>query len=119
MTFPKIAQRLIDFVLHDQQFKQLGVRGGADAAFREIYGREPLKEVVGQVVRDFWQVWHENFANPRSLPPAGVGSPYYTLQELFRGKRMQSERWRKAARQSQVLRLTRHHDISGVRDLAV
>jgi hypothetical protein len=82
VTFPKVAQRLVDFVFHGQQFNELGVRGGADMVFREVCGREPLKEELDQVVRDFWQVWHEGFDNPRSPPPAGAGSPHCTLEEV-------------------------------------
>jgi hypothetical protein len=82
MTFSKVAQQLVDFVFRDQRFKQLGVRGGAAVAFREISGREPLKEEDDQVVRDFWQVWHEKFDNSRFLPPVGGGSPHYILEEL-------------------------------------
>ena len=82
MTFPKVAQRLVDFVLHDRQFEQLGVRGGAVVAFREVCGREPIKEEIDRVVEDFWQFWHERFDSPRPLPPLGAGSPHYTLEEL-------------------------------------
>jgi len=73
---------LVDFVLHDQRFKLLGLRRGAMVAFIEVYGREPNKEEIHQVVRDFWEFWHDKFDNPRSLAPAGSGSPYYTLEEL-------------------------------------
>jgi hypothetical protein len=81
MSLVPVVRRIIEFVLHDDQFKQLGLRGGAAVAFREIYVREPTKQEVDQAVRDFWQAWHERFDNPRS-PPSGAGSPYYTLEEL-------------------------------------
>ena len=64
------------------QFKQLGVRGGAEKVFRTIRGREPDKVELDQVATEFWQVWHEKFDKPRSPPPTGAGSPYYTLEEL-------------------------------------
>jgi hypothetical protein len=73
MTFPKVAQRLVDFVLHDQRFKQLKVRGGAVVAFREVCSREPLKAEVDQVVEDFWQVWHERFDNPAEAKERQTG----------------------------------------------
>ena len=82
MSLSTVVNRIIDFVLHDKQLKRLGLRGGVVVAFRENYGREPSKQEVDQVVRDFWQAWHERFDNPRSLPPVGMGSPYYTLEEM-------------------------------------
>lgn len=81
ITFAKVGQRLVDFVLKDERFKHLGVSGSAVVAFREFLGREPVKQEVDQLVRDFWEFWHERFGQQR-LPPVGAGSPYYVREEL-------------------------------------
>ncbi len=80
--FPGVAPRLVDFVLHDRRFHRIGLRTGANLAFRELYGRDARKAEIDMVVKEFWQIWHDRFDRPRSPPPIGGGSPYSLAQEM-------------------------------------
>lgn len=77
-----VADRVIDFVLWDERFRQMGLHGGAVIAWRESYGREPTEQEVGQVLREFPQAWHERFDHPPPRPSVGGGTPYYTREEM-------------------------------------
>jgi hypothetical protein len=82
MTFPSVARRLVDLVFRGQQFGRLGLRGTAEVVFREVCGRGPTRGEIDQVVRDFWQLWHDTYDTPRPPPPSGGGSPHYELEDL-------------------------------------
>lgn len=82
MRFHLVAQRLVDFVLQDPQFKSLGVRGGAERVYRDLHGRSPLANDLDQIVSEFWQVWHERFDDPQSSPATGARSPWRVREDM-------------------------------------
>jgi len=64
-SFPRVVERLHSLVLRDQRYPKLGIRGLVRVAFDEIARRVPTADEITEVVRDFWEFWHEKYDRPQ------------------------------------------------------
>ena len=82
VSFPRVVERLHGLVLRDQRYPKLGIRVLVRVAFDEVAGRVPTADEINEVVRDFWEFWHEQHDKPQPRQEIWASSRHRTREDL-------------------------------------
>jgi len=80
-SFPRVVERLHSLVLRDQRYPKLGIRGLIRVAFDEVAQRVPTADEISEVVRDFWEFWHEKYDRPQHQREVWASSRQRTRED--------------------------------------
>jgi hypothetical protein len=68
------VNELLDFVVRDRRFPEIGLRGAIKVVLGRRLGCPPSEELVTIMARAFWDAWDDRFCEYDDAPPLAAAT---------------------------------------------